>query len=112
MDYDGGIQAWGQALPLTQDRPSFCSSASVTLEEPELVSSNFTGPAGTLAGCGAHPASDRAIFTVAPCSLDPAPPPAHPASRTALQANRQGRPNGRLGWTSCQIVAFPAVDTG
>src|SRR5882757_4038683 len=71
--------------------PSFCSSASVTLAEPELVMENLTGPAGTVAGVGSQPASDSAIFTsvvgwLGAAAPEPADPP-QPASRVAAHSN-------------------------
>src|SRR5882757_6463984 len=71
--------------------PSFCSSASVTLAEPELVMENLTGPAGTLAGVGSQPASDSAIFTsaVGPLGAAAPDPPElpQPASNVAAQTS-------------------------
>src|SRR3954466_8030263 len=61
-------------------RLSFWISPSVTLAVPELVTVKTTGTAGTDAGCGAHPPSDRAIATVAPWA--PWSPPEEQAARS------------------------------
>ena len=61
------------------------SSASDTEPAPELVTSNSTAPAGTLAGLGSQPSDVRLILTV----LDLSPlAAAAPVDPFALEPNR------------------------
>jgi hypothetical protein len=53
------------------------SSASVTAAAPELVMSNSTAPAGTLAGLGSQPCDVIWILTVLDVSPAAAAPPPH-----------------------------------
>jgi hypothetical protein len=87
------------------------SSASVTAAAPELVMSNSTAPAGTLAGLGSQPCDVIWILTVLdlspaaaaapppvdPLALEPEPELAHPdAARARLAASTAAAAPRRL----------------
>src|SRR5436305_13387210 len=88
--------------------PSWSSSTSVTRADPVLVILNVTGPAGTLAGCGSQPASDRAIDTAVAEGADCAGGPGllQPAIRNAVETRRTAPPR-RLITTVGSMLASP-----